>query len=579
MWSSEELQEIEKERRAWEEGTLAKTMQRFGVQQSPEKFYTPLDIKNHDFLRDVGFPGDYPYTSGTYAMASPIEGLKTQATGTLVRAGIYSGYGTAEDTRDYYKLIQSRGFPGGPNIAFDLPTQTGLDSDDPRARGEVGKVGVAVDTFREFETIYESFTDGKDLDKIASNFTVNAMADIIIAMYAALAEKRRISPAKLKGTPQNDILKEFVARGTQVFPTKPSMRMTRDSITYCTENMPSLNTVNVCGYHIREAGATREQTLAFTFSNAIAYVQLGIDAGLDVDSFVNRFAFLSFGGGMEILKEIAMFRAARRMWAKIMRERFNAKNPRSWLLRLPAYTASIGCISTTAQRPLNNHTRAVLGGVASAMSGGSPMGFPPFDEPLGLGWSLEALQLTQDAMRIMTHEAKLAEVIDPFAGSYYMEAMTDEIEEKAWAIIKQIDEMGGAVVAIEKGWMQREIAKSAHAFQKEIETGERMVVGVNCFTGEQELEVMPQRIVPDAYDPTKRAEAEKKQVAQLADTKKNRDNAAVEASLKRLEDAAREESANVIPPLKECVEAYASIGEMTGTLKKVFGEHQQYGNL
>jgi methylmalonyl-CoA mutase N-terminal domain/subunit len=579
MWSNEELQEIEKQREGWEGETLAKTLQRFGVQESPHKFYTPLDIKDYSFLEKVGFPGEYPYTSGAYAMTSPMEGLKTAASGSLVRAGIYSGYGTAEDTRDYYKMIQAKGFPGGPNIAFDLPTQIGLDSDDLRARGEVGKVGVAVDTLREFETIYEAFTDGREIDKIASNFTVNAMADIIIAMYVALAEKRGIPPAKLRGTPQNDILKEFVARGTHVFPTKPSMRMTRDSIVYCNDNLPLLNTVNVCGYHIREAGATREQCLGFTLSNAIAYVQLGIDAGLDVDSFVNRFAFLSFGGGMEILKEIAMFRAARRMWARIMRERFGAKSPRSWIMRLPAYTASIGCISTTVQRPLNNHTRAVLGGVASALSGGTPLGFPPYDEPLGLGWSMEALQLTQDAMRILTHEAKLGEVIDPFAGSYFMESQTDQIEEKAWAIIKQIDDMGGSVAAIEKGWMQREIANSAHKYQNEIETGKRMVVGVNCFLGEQELEVMPQRLVPDAYDPAKRAAAEGKQLERLTATKKERDNAAVVASLGRLEEAARDESVNIIPPLLECTKAYATVGEMTRSLKKAFGEHQEYGSL
>ena len=579
MLSEEERQEIERRRKEWEEGTLKKTMQRFGVQESCQKFYTPLDIKDHNFVENISFPGEYPFTAGIYAMASPMEGLKTQASGGLVRAGIYSGYGTAEDTRDYFKMIQAKGYPGGPNVAFDLPTQIGLDSDDPRARGEVGKVGVALDTFRDFEVLYEPYVGDKEIDKIASNFTINGMANIIIAMYIALAENRGISPAKLRGTPQNDILKEFVARGTYTFPTKPSMRMTRDSIVYCTQNLPLLNTVNVCGYHIREAGATREQTLAFTLSNAIAYVQLGIDAGLNVDSFVNRFAFLNFGGGMEILKEIAHIRAARRMWAKIMKERFGAQNPRSWILRLPAYTACVGNISTTAQRPLNNHTRAVVGGVASALAGGEAVAFPPYDEPLGLGRSMEALQLTQDAMRILIHEAKLSEVIDPFAGSYYMEAMTDEIEEKTWAIIKQIDDMGGAVVAIEKGWMQREIAKSAHEYQRQIESGERMVVGVNCFAGEQELEVIPQRVVPDPYDPKKRVEAEERQLAKLAEVKRERDNAAVEASLKRLKETSGDESANIIPPLVECVKAYATLGEMVGTLKTVFGEHKEFASL
>jgi methylmalonyl-CoA mutase N-terminal domain/subunit len=579
MFSKEELEEIQRKRKEWEEGTLAKTMQRFGVQESPHKFYTPADIEGHDFLEKGNFPGEYPFTSGAYAMASPMEGLKMAATGSLVRAGIYSGYGTAEDTREYYKMIQSKGFPGGPNIAFDLPTQTGLDSDDPRAKGEVGKVGVAVDTFADFETIFEAFSGPREIDKIASNFTVNATADVIIAMYAALADKRGIPLNKLRGTPQNDILKEIIARSTHIFPTKPSMRMSRDSIVYCTENMPLLNTINICGYHIREAGASREQCLGFTLANGIAYVQLGVDAGLDVDVFANRFAFLNFGGSMEILKEIAMVRAARRMWAKIMRERFGAKNPRNWILRLPNAVATIGCISTTAQRPLNNQTRATLGGVASALSGGTPIAFPPYDEPLGLGWSMEALQLTIDAMRIMAVEAKLTEVIDPFAGSYYMEAETDAIEAKAWEIIKEIDEMGGAVAAIDKGWMQRKIAENASEYQRQIETGERSVVGVNAFVGEQELEVMPQRLVPDAYDPKQRAEAEEKQLQKLAKVKAERDNAAVESSLKKLEEVARDESANVIPPLVECVKAYATLGEMIGTLKKVFGEHTEYGVL
>ena len=319
--------------------------------------------------------------------------------------------------------------------------------------------------------------------------------------------------------------------------------------------------------------------MAFTLANGIAYVQLGVDAGLDVDVFTNRFAFLNFGGSMEILKEIALVRAARRMWAKIMRERFGAKSPRNWILRLPASVASIGCISTTAQRPLNNQTRAVLGGVASAMAGGTPIAFPPYDEPLGLGWSMEALQLSMDAMRILAHEAKLTEVIDPFAGSYYMEAETDAIEEKVWEIIKEIDEMGGAVAAIEKGWMQRKIAESAAEYQRQVETGGRVVVGVNAFLGEQELEVMPRRLVPDAYDPKKRAEAEERQLKNLAQVKNERNNAVVQATLRRLEDVARDESANVIPPLIDCVKAYATMGEMIGTLKKVFGEHHEYGLL
>ena len=578
MPGKEELEKIEKQRKEWEEETLAKALKRFRMEESGDRFYSPLDVKDFDFSEKVGFPGEYPFTSGIYASAGPQKGMMMGAPSSMVRAGMYSGYGTAENTRDYYKGVQARGFPGGPNMAFDLPTQIGLDSDDPRARGEVGKVGVAIDTLRDFEVVYEAFTDGKDLDKIASNWTVNPTANIILAMYIALAEKRGIPQEKLRGTPQNEILKEILARGTQIFPIKPSMRLTRDTIVYCDQNMPLMNTLSVSGYHTREAGGSREQALAFTLSNGIAYVQLGIDAGLNVDSFVHRMTFLSFcGGGMEILKEIAAQRAGRRMWAKIMRERFGAKDPRSWIARISS--AMIGNYSTTAQRPLNNLTRAVLGGVAGAMCGGIPAVFPPYDEPMQLGWSQESMQLSQDAMRIIHSEAKLCDVIDPFAGSYYMEFLTDQIEAETWEIIKKIDDMGGMVAALEKGWPQRELAKSAHEFQHQIETGEKMIVGVNAFVGEQELEVETQRMVPDPYDPQKRAQAEEQQLASLAEVKRGRDEQAVEEALRRLKEVASDENANTIPPLVEAVKAYATVGEMTKTLKEVFGEFRDYGGL
>ncbi len=378
MFDEKKLDDIAKRRKEWEEGPVKKSLERFGVEESPTRFYTPLDIKDYDFLEKVGFPGEYPYTAGIYTMPPPgaEPGFYGATGGGLVRVGAYSGYGTAEDTRDFYKQMAAIGRPGGPNIAFDLPTQIGYDSDNPLVRGEVGKVGVSVDTLREIEVIYEAFVGDRELDKIASNWTINAPVNIMLAMYIALAEKRGIPLEKLRGTPQNDILKEFVARGTYIFPIKPSMRMTRDTITYCTEHMPLLNTISICGYHMREAGATAAQVIAFTFSNAIAYVQLGIDAGLDVDAFVPRFSFLNFGGSMELFREVALQRAARRMWARIMKERFGAKNPRSWILR-PVGWARSGEFVKTRQRPLNNLTRHVIGGVADALSGGdSPMGYP-----------------------------------------------------------------------------------------------------------------------------------------------------------------------------------------------------------
>ena len=577
MADKDNVEEIQQRRKEWEEGTLRQALERFGAAESPNRFYTPADLGDFDFLEQVGFPGEYPFTAGEYATNLPERRIRGGVSTLMVRAQMYSGYGSAEDTRDYYNYVrEALGRRGGPNIAFDLPTQCGYDSDDPRSRGEVGKVGVAVDTLRDFETIYEAFVGENDLDKIASNWTINGATNIILAMYIALAEKRGITIDKLRGTPQNDILKEFAGRGTQIFPPRPSMRMTRDTITYCTEHIPLMNTISICGFHIRGAGATGLQAVAFTLSDAIAYVQLGVDAGLDVDTFVPRFTFL--GGtccSMDFFGEIALARAMRRVWARIMKERFHAKNPRSWILR-GGGGALTGTVCTTAQRPLNNVARGVLGGVMAALSGGAPMGGVPYDEPLGLGHSREAHQLSLDAGRIMQFEAKLGEVLDPLAGSYYVESLTDEAETGIWEIINKIDAMGGAVAAIESGYMQREIARSAHQFQKEIETGKRVIVGVNRFTGENELEVTTSRLLDHLYDPVKRAEAEEKQLKSLAQGKRERDNAQVQATTKRLKEEVRDENADLVPPILEAVKAYASVGEICGVLREVFGEAQAF---
>lgn len=572
IFKEEILEKIAAAKKLWEERVLGKALERFGVKKSHQKYYSPLDIKNFDFLEKIGFPGYYPYTSGEYpATPPPVIGEGGAA---LIRAGGYSGYGTAEDTRDYYKQMISIGFKGGPNLAFDLPTQCGYDSDDPMAAGEVGKVGVAVDTLADFETIYEAYAGVATLDQIASNFTINAPANIIIAMYIALAEKKGVPVNMLRGTPQNDILKEFVARGTYIFPPKPSMRMIRDTITYCSEHLPLLNTISICGFHIREAGATAAQVNAFVLANGMSYVKLGIEAGLDVDSFVKRFTFLPFSGSMEIFKEIARARAARRMWAKIMRDRFQAKNPRSWILR-GAGGAMVGWYNTTTQRPLNNITRGALGGLASALSGGPIFGGVPYDEPMGLGHSMEARQISMDAGRILQWEAKLGEVPDPLAGSYYVEGMTDQIEEEAWKYIEAIDSMGGAVAAIENGYMQKEIAKSAFQYQKEIENGERVVVGVNRFIGEHELEVTTTRLVDHPYDPRKREEAEEKQLARLKMIKRERDSTKVSKLLEQLREAAHQPDVNLIPIFIDLVKAYATIGEMCRVLREIFGEFEQ----
>jgi methylmalonyl-CoA mutase, N-terminal domain len=575
---SDDLKAITEAKRQWEQRSVAPALKRFKLTENPTRFYTPLDLPDFDFLEKVGFPGQYPFTAGTYAVLPYQVGLK--GTGfiaqspELVRAGRYSGYGAPEDYRDYQKQMQSLGAKTGPNIAFDLPTQLGYDSDSPMAEGEVGRTGVAVSTLRDFEVIYEAFTGEMEIDRIASNFTINAPANMIIAMYVALAEKRGIPIEKLRATPQNDILKEFVGRGAYIFPPGPSIRMMRDSIVFITKHLPNLNITSIGGYHMREAGATREQDLAFSMVIGAAYLQEGVNAGLDIDSFAPRFSFNVFGGSMEFYKEIAFQRAARRMWARILKEKFGAREPRSMLLRQPL-TAHIGPISTTLQRPLNNLVRTVVGGMASAMSGGPPESWPPYDEPLGLGWSLEAIQLAEDAQRILQHEARICDVIDPFAGSYFMESLTDQMEQAGCKELEKIQAMGGVVAAIENGYMQQEVAKSAYERQRRIENGEDLVVGVNCFTGEHELEVTTARLVPHPYDPEKVEQAESKQIANLREVRRTRDSRAVAGLLKDLEVAARKDTENLIPRLIECVKAYATIQEMCDVLRGVFGKYEE----
>jgi methylmalonyl-CoA mutase N-terminal domain/subunit len=574
----EDLKKIEQERDRWGEKTLKPALERFKLKESPTQFYSPADLEDgFNFLEQVGFPGQYPFTAGTYPTFPYRTGERgsggiAQAKG-LVRAGRYSGYGAPEDTRDYYLHMKKLGARTGPNIAFDLPTQCGYDSDSSMANGEVGRVGVAVDTLRDMEVIFEAFSGENDIDRTASNFTINAPANILMAMYIALAEKRGISWDKLRATPQNDILKEFVARGTYIFPPRPSIRMFRDSLVFFTKHLPNVNITSIGGYHIREAGATREQDLAFSMAIGAAYLQEGVNAGLPVDSFAPRFSFNAFGGSMEFFKEIAFHRAARRMWAKLLQEKFGAKNERSMTLRVPL-TVYPGNFNCTVQRPLNNLTRSVVGGIAAALAGGPPGCYPPFDEPLGLGWSLEAIQLSEDAARILQHEARLVDVVDPLAGSYYMESLTNEIESAAWTEFEKIQKMGGAVAAIESGYMQREVAKSAYERQKKLEEGKESIVGVNCFLGENELEVTTTRLVAHPYDPKRRDEAEQLQVAHLKEVKQRRDNKEVARLCQELKIAAGKEEVNLIPHFIECAKAYVTLQEMCDVLKEVFGEYK-----
>lgn len=579
----EEKKKIIDKKKEWEERCVKPSLKKFGLERSPARFYTPNDIEDFDFVEDVGFPGDYPFTAGNYAVPTPglapSVGSGFQDTGKgLVRAGQYSGYGTAEDTRDYYKQMISMGQVGGPNLAFQLPTQCGYDSDHPRAQGEVGKTGVAIDSLMDMETVYSPYTGDRGLDKIASNWTINGPASMILAMYIAIAQKQDISLDKLRGTLQNDILKEYVGRGTQIFPPAPSMRLTRDIMVYCTEFLPSLNFISCCTAHIRSAGCTREQAVGFLLANAAAYIQLGVDAGLDVDKFMRRFTFLGIGGSIEMLKEVAANRALRRMFAKMMKERFGAKSTRTMMMKTNLLARTLEA-DYTIQRPLNNLTRSVIGGIAAALVGGTPssgMGFP-WDEPLGLGHSNEAWQLHRDAARIIQFESKIGEALDPLAGSYYIEALTDDIEKGAWDVYNKIESLGGALAAVEKGWMQREVAKASYEQQKDVETGKKIMVGANSFKGDGEIEVMTERLVAHPYDPAKREEAELLQIAKLKKLREDRDNDSVKQALDRMQEAAKDENINLMPYILEAVKTYATIGEMCDALRGVFGEYKGFG--
>ena len=571
MDNDKKLEEIKKVRAKWEEKVHGPSVKRFRMTDRPTAFHSPDEVPDFDFLRDVGFPGQYPYTTAPYAVNLVPNIRRGAKPGGLRRAGGYSGYGTPEDTRDYYLEMKKLNWLGGPNLAQDLPTQCGYDSDNPEMAGEVGKVGVAIDTLRDFEVIYEAFTEKQELDKIASNFTNNAAANILVSNYLALADKRGVPWSKLKCTPQNDILKEFVSRGTYIFPPKPSMRMFRDSLVFFTEHLPGINITSIGGYHIREGGASREQELAFAMAIGTAYLEEGVKAGVDIDAFAPKFTFNGFGGSMEVYKEIAFHRAVRRMWARIVKEKFGAKNPDSMRIRCPLF-AHIGCSSTTKQRALNNLSRAVIGGMAGILSGGPPMVFPPYDEPLGLGWSLEARQLAEDATRIIMYETNMCDVIDPFAGSYFMESLTNETEEAALKEMKRIDEMGGAVRAIETGYMQQCVSRSAAERQKMLDNRESLLVGVNCFTEDYELDVTTSKIIEHPYSEENRYAAEQKQITNLKEIKRTRDNREVTRLLKELETAAKDESKNLMPTLINLAKAYATLQEQCDVLRDVFGE-------
>ena len=509
-----------------------------------ERVYTPQEAEI-DYVEDLGFPGQYPFTRGVYP---------TVYRGRLWTMRQYAGYATAEESNRRYKYLLSQG-QTGLSVAFDLPTQIGYDSDHPLAEGEVGKVGVAIDSLEDMETLF----GGIPLDKVSTSMTINAPAAILLAMYIAVAKKQGIDPQVLRGTIQNDILKEYVARGTYIFPPQPSMRIITDIFSYCKENLPRWNTISISGYHIREAGATAVQEVAFTLANAIAYVEAAIKAGLNVDEFAGRISFF-FNAHNDFLEEVAKFRAVRRLWARIMKERFGARQPRSWMLRFHTQTA--GC-TLTAQQPDNNVVRVTLQALAAVLGGTQSLHTNSRDEALSLPTE-KSVQIALRTQQIIAHESGVANTIDPLAGSYYVESLTNEIESRAKEYIEKIDALGGALAAIERGFIQREIQESAYRYQRAVEQGEQIVVGVNEFVVREKTTWRRLKVDPAV---------QKQQIERLQAIRERRDSEKVQSLLTRLRETAQGEG-NLLPIILECVEAYATLGEICGVLREVFGEYR-----
>jgi len=542
---------FQKEYEAWLEKTkqlLEKYPERKAVFQTSsgidiERLYHPEEPSS-DYLEKLGFPGEFPYTRG-------IRPTMYRARYWTMRQ--YAGFGSAEETNQRFRFLLEQG-QTGLSVAFDLPTQIGYDSDDPMARGEVGKVGVAIDSLEDMETLF----DGIPLDQVSTSMTINAPAAILLAMYIAVAEKQGIPKNVLSGTIQNDILKEYIARGTYIFPPKPSMRLITDIFAYCSKEVPKWNTISISGYHIREAGSTAAQELAFTLANGIAYVEAALDAGLAIDQFAPRLAFF-FNAHNQFFEEIAKFRAARRLWAHIMKNRFGAKNPKSWQLRFHTQT---GGSTLTAQQPDNNVVRVTIQALAAILGGTQSLHTNSKDEALALPTE-ESARLALRTQQIIAYESGVSDTVDPLGGSYYVEALTDQIEEKAKEYLKKIDDMGGAVQAVEQGYMQEEIHRAAYETQKAIEKNEDIVVGVNAFRIDHEREPELHRV-----DPAIGA----RQAEKLKQLRARRDNDRVQKTLEDLKRAAATDE-NLMPPILECVKAYATIGEICGVLRNVFGEY------
>ncbi|MGQ9641022.1 MAG: acyl-CoA mutase large subunit family protein [Candidatus Bathycorpusculaceae bacterium] len=554
MFDKKKMDEIEMKKQKWENETVSQSLERLpekgAFSTSSEipirRVFTPFDVASFDYLRDLGFPGEYPFTRGIYP--------------TMYRARLwtmrqYAGFGTAEQTNQRFKYLLKHG-QKGLSVAFDFPTQVGYDCDHPMAKGEVGKAGVSVSTLKDMEIVFDDIP----LDKITTSMTINAPASVLLAMYIAVGEKQGVPQSALDGTVQNDILKEYVARGMYIFPPKPSMKLVTDIFEYCSKHMPKWNTISISGYHIREAGATAVQEVAFTLANAIAYVQAAIDGGLDLDKFAGRLSFF-FAAHNNFFEEIAKFRAARRLWAKIMRERFGAKNPASWMLRFHTQTSGV---ALTAQQPFNNIVRVAIQALAAVLGGTQSLHTNSFDEAYALP-SDQAVLVALRTQQIIAYESGVTETVDPLAGSYYIEYLTKEIEERAMKYIEQIDSLGGAVSAIEKGFMQKEITESAYKYQREVESKKRIIVGVNDFLTDEKVPIKILQIDP---------KIEETLAERLRQIKRQRSKAKVEEALNELHKVAEAEDKNLVPYILKAVKEYATLGEICGVLREVFGEYK-----
>jgi len=535
----------------WEKETLAPVIKKYPERK--ETFTSSSNIiiprvalpEGRGFSEVIGFPGQFPFTRGVQP---------TMYRGRLWTMRQYAGYATAEESNQRYRFLLDQG-QTGLSVAFDLPTQIGYDSDDPLAGGEVGKVGVAISSLSDMEKLFNEIP----LDRVSTSMTINSPAAILLAMVVVVAQKQGVDESKLRGTIQNDILKEYIARGTYIFPPKPSMRLITDVFRYSQSNIPNWNTISISGYHIREAGSTAVQELAFTFINAIAYVEAAIAVGLKVDDFAAQLSFF-FACHNNFLEEIAKFRAARRIWAHLMRDRFHAEKPRSQMMRFHTQT---GGSTLTAQQPENNIVRTTLQALAAVLGGTQSLHTNSMDEALSLPTE-KAVQIALRTQQIIAHESGVADTVDPLAGSYYIEHMTDEIEKGVNAYIARVDEMGGALEAIENGYIQREIQESAYRYQKAVEAEQEIVIGVNAFQNEEIVDLDMLQVDP-ALEIKRRAE--------LSHLRKARDQGMVSRLLTRLENAA-ESDANLMPHFIECVKNDITLGEISGALRRVWGEYQ-----